>query len=108
MSRLFACGSAALVLMLAACAGKLPPPATPADVQWAQSQWPTATAADLEAGRQVLLTKCDGCHRPHLPEEFAPSAWPTYLTEMAPRAKLTAQDRAVLEQYVITLSNRGK
>lgn len=89
-----------------ACAGKLPPPATPADVQWAQGQWPTVVAGDLEAGRQVLLTKCEDCHRPPLPEEHAPAAWPGYLDEMAPRAKLTAEDRNVLEKYVLTLARK--
>jgi mono/diheme cytochrome c family protein len=93
-----------VVMTMAACAGKLPPPAGPADVQWAQSRWPAMAPSDLEAGRQVLLTKCAGCHRAPLPEEYSPAAWPHYLDEMAARAKLTATDRSVIEQYVLTLS----
>lgn len=89
---------------LAACAGKLPPPATPADVQWAQGRWPTMAPGDLEAGRQVLVTKCAGCHRAPLPEEYSSESWPGYIQEMSGRAKLTAADRGVLEQYVLTLS----
>lgn len=89
---------------MAACAGKLPPPATPADVQWAQGKWPTMAPGDLEVGRQVLLSKCVACHRAPLPEEYTPAAWPGYIAEMAGRAKLTPADRSVLEQYVITLS----
>jgi cytochrome c5 len=95
---------AVLTTMMVACAGKMPPPATPADVQWAQGRWPTMAPGDLEAGRQVLLTKCSGCHRSPLPEEYAASAWPGYISEMSGRAKLTPADRGVLEQYVLTLS----
>jgi cytochrome c5 len=98
----------AAVLMMAmsaaACAGKMPRPATPADVQWAQGRWPGMAAGDLEAGRQVLVTKCANCHRAPLPEEHSSDAWPGYISEMAGRAKLTPEDRSVLEQYVLTLS----
>ena len=101
--------SLAISAFAVACAGKLPPPATPADVQWAQAQWPTVAAGaagELEAGRQVLLGKCVDCHRAPLPEEYSSQAWPGYITEMAPRAKLTAEDRNVLEKYVLTLSRK--
>ncbi len=98
--------SLAIGSLAVACAGKMPPPATPADVQWAQAQWPTVAAGDLEAGRQVLLGKCADCHRAPLPEEYASQAWPGYINEMAPRAKLTADDRNFLEKYVLTLSRK--
>lgn len=103
--RLLTCGALLWGIALSACAGKLPPPATPSDVQWAQSKWPNASAGDLESGRQVLVTKCVSCHRAPLPEEHAPESWPDYINEMAPRAKLTVEDRGFLEQYVITLSS---
>jgi cytochrome c5 len=97
-------GFLAVVITMAACAAKAPPPASPADVQWAQSKWPAMSPGDLESGRQVLVGKCAGCHRVPLPEEYSPAAWPGYISEMAARAKLTADDRSVLERYVVTLA----
>jgi cytochrome c5 len=104
MSRLSGVFLAVVMTMAAACAGKMPPAASPADVQWAQSNWPTMAPEDLESGRQVLITKCAACHRAPLPEEYSPVAWPQHISEMAPRAKLTAADRSVLERYVVTLA----
>jgi cytochrome c5 len=105
MRRLAAVGGFVMLLWAVACAGKRPPPATPADLQWAQRTWPAATSADLEAGRQVLVSKCGDCHRPPLPAEHAAAAWPHHLDEMAPRAEVTAEERRVLEQYLITLAS---
>lgn len=95
----------ASALMLVACARKLPPPVTAADVSWAQQRWPSTNQAELEHGRKLLLSKCGGsCHRPPLPADQPPEAWPGHVGEMAERSGLTAQTREVLERYLITLA----
>lgn len=88
-----------------ACARRVPPPVTAADVSWAQARWPQVSQADLEQGRKLLQSKCGGsCHRPPLPSEQPAEAWPHHVAEMAERSGLTPQTQALLEQYLITLA----
>lgn len=99
------CAVVLSALALVACARRLPPPVTPTDVAWAQERWPDATRAELEHGRKLLLSKCGGsCHRPPMPADQPPEAWPEHVADMAERSGLTAQTRATLERYLITLA----
>jgi cytochrome c5 len=93
-----------VAIFATSCALRLPPAATAADVVWAQRNWPSANERELEAGRQVLLSKCNSCHRSPMPDEYPAQSWPGYVAEMTPRAKLTEHDRTLLERYLITLA----
>lgn len=89
----------ALVVLLAACARHSPPHATAADAERANVE-----LAELEQGRTLLLAKCAGCHKTPLPRDHAPAAWPPYMDEMAPKAKLDAAQRALIERYLMVMA----
>lgn len=91
---------------LAACAGRVPPPVTAADVARAQERWPEVSQAELEQGRKLLQSKCGGsCHRPPMPTDQPADRWPGHVAEMAERSGLTPQAQRALEQYLITLAS---
>lgn len=101
MSRRAALG---LALLLAACGRRVAPPVTPADLARAQAQWPDTDDAELTRGRQLLTTRCGGCHLPPMPTDVPAPRWPAVLDEMAPEAGLAITDRQALERYLRTLA----
>lgn len=94
----------AAVCTLLGCAAL--PHATPAHEELAQRRWPGTTLRMLEEGRTKYATKCSGCHSLPMPASRAPSDWPSMLDEMEDEAKLTAQDRELIERYLLTLSSK--
>lgn len=93
---------AAWLVVLAACSRGLPPAATAGDAQRAHVE-----LADLEHGRQLLVSKCGGaCHRPPLPTDHAASEWPAKLDEMGARAGIDRTQRALIERYLVTMTDR--
>lgn len=97
----------ALILFLAAAGCVALPHATPEDVSRAQQRWPEVNASVLAAGRASYVARCSGCHALHLPSEKSPDEWPRALDEMAQDAKLTPQDRELIERYLVTMSGRA-
>jgi mono/diheme cytochrome c family protein len=95
----------ALVGVGAACAGLLPQ-ATSQDVERAQARWPATTLDDLARGRARYVAKCSGCHTLHLPQDVPPERWSKELDEMTEKAKLTPEDRAEIERFLVTLAAR--
>ncbi len=97
------------VLGLALLGGACVPPAphpVPTDVPVAKRRFPDATLESLADGRARYVSKCGGCHQLYEPERHAPDAWPRTLDSMSARAKLTEEDRARIEQYLVTLARR--
>ena len=93
---------ALLVLAAAASAcasGSIPHP-TPADVTRAQQEWPDASVASLERGRDLYVARCSGCHPLHRPNEFEPARWNELVTKMAPRARLSEEERTQILRYL--------
>ncbi len=99
--------AAILVATLVAVAACRPaaPPVTAAHAEWAASQWPAITRADLERGRQLYMTKCSACHRPRDPMEHAPGEWPGEIAEMQERAHLAPDEVMLIEHYVVTVAS---
>ena len=94
--------SLGLVVVLLAgtgCARRMPPMVTAADAQRANVRM-----ADLEAGRSTLIRKCGGCHQAPLPTDHTAAEWPSKLDEMASRSNLDAEERRVLQQYLVAMS----
>ena len=91
-----------VLLVVAACARRMPPRATAADAERTN-----VSLAELEQGRSLVVAKCGSrCHKPPMPGDHAASEWPHALDEMAPRAALTAQDRQLIEQYLVAMTPR--
>jgi len=97
---------AALGLMLGAgCAASLPCPSA-ATATRAQGRWPDATLDQLEEGRAVFVQRCSGCHALPLPDSRTEAQWKKVLDEMAAEAKLTADQRVLVERFVLSVRTR--
>lgn len=88
------------LVVLAACATVKVNPATTTQLQLAQQQWPSTNAEELEAGRELYRTRCNKCHGLRAPEALSPEEWHHELDEMAPKAKLTAEQREQVYRYL--------
>lgn len=91
-------------LLLAGCAS-LPHP-TPTDVAVAQERWPDASLGTLEAGRRAFVSYCSGCHTLPLPSSRSPAKWESILDEMHVEAKVPLHYQPLIDQFVLTLSER--
>lgn len=87
-------------LLAAACMSleRAAPPVTPAMVHAAPAP---ATLTDLEAGRQVYLSKCLGCHAVEPVAKHSLQAWPRIVASMSKRSKLTSQQEQQLLAYLL-------
>lgn len=90
-------------LAAAACAAALRHP-TETDARAVASRYPGTTAADLERGRTLYVRRCAGCHAVPLPTVHTPAEWPEVIGEMAARARLSPEDRADIERFLVALS----
>ncbi len=87
-----------LAVVLAAC-GMEPPHATALDAQRSN-----VALDQLTRGRGLLIQKCSGCHHTPLPTEHLATDWPSKLDEMAARSSLDAQQRQLIEQYLVVMA----
>lgn len=94
-----------LFMVSLGCAGL--PHATAEDVSRAKTLYPDATSASLEEGRAAFVADCSGCHNLPLPSEHAPEEWPEVVKLMAGRGHLSVHDRVLIEQYLVTVSDRS-
>ena len=69
----------------------------------ADSGTKTTTAEKLAAGKTIYENSCNRCH--DLPEPTAHSAqeWVGIMNWMAPKAKLTAEQHALVYDYVVSV-----
>jgi len=96
---------AALGLALGAgCAAALPRP-TSETVARAQGRWPDSTLEQLERGRAVFVQRCAGCHALPLPDSRSEPEWQKVLDEMADEAKLTPDERVLVERFILSVRN---
>lgn len=91
---------AMLVALLAGCR-VTPPTATVADATRAQVE-----LAQLQDGRALMVRKCGNCHAPPMPKDHTASEWPTKLDEMAKRANLDGEQRFLIQQYLVVMTQR--
>ncbi len=97
--------AAALLLCVAACAGRIPHPGAD-DVTRAQQQWPGTTRADLERGRELLIARCAGCHTLYEPSYLPAERWPALVDEMSERARLSPDEAELVTRYLSLMSRR--
>lgn len=64
----------------------------------------TATLAQLQQGRTIYENSCGACHGLYSPDSFSASTWKSILSNMAPRAGLSAANTTLVSKYV----SRGK
>lgn len=90
------------LVLLAACAPRVPPPATASDASRAHIE-----LAELQQGRTLLVQKCgNACHVTPMPLQHTAAEWPAKLSEMADRSHLQPMQRALIEKYLVTMAQR--
>jgi hypothetical protein len=88
------------LVALAACAPVAPPPVTVGDADRAHVE-----LAQLQEGRSLLVRKCgQSCHQTPMPSQHTAGEWPGKLDEMSARAGLDYKQRALIEQYLVTMA----
>jgi hypothetical protein len=94
----------AALLLAVSCGGGAVPHPTEAHLARARARWPDVTAASLERGRELYVARCSGCHPLHPPGTQPAARWATVLDQMAPRAKLSADERELVLRYLTATS----
>ena len=91
---------ALLLACLIACTPPVPV-ATEADASRAGVE-----LAQLNAGRDLLIKKCSGCHDTPSPGQRAPRDWPHQVGEMQQRSGIDATQRALIEQFLVVMASK--
>lgn len=81
-------------------------PVVPGDEKWASERWPGTTMNDLARGHDVFVARCSSCHGLPRPDAKSPDEWNGVLDEMAARAKLSSEDRQLVNRYLSAASQR--
>lgn len=98
--------AAALLVVAVSCGGSAVPRPTEAHLARARERWPDTTRASLERGRELYVARCSGCHPLHPPATQPAARWATVLDQMAPRARLSAEERDLVLRYLTAASER--
>jgi cytochrome c5 len=59
-----------------------------------------ANVDELVKGRALYVAKCSSCHALYLPEKFKKAEWVNSVEKMAPKAKITDQEKQLILAYV--------
>jgi hypothetical protein len=59
-----------------------------------------ASLTELQQGKEIFSGKCGGCHKLPNPEKYQPQVWTKILEKMAPKAKLTVDQKELVYKYV--------
>ena len=68
----------------------------------ANKTWPAATVASLAQGQTIYTTKCNKCHELFPIVGRSEASWKHEIKDMAPKAKLTAEETDLLSQYLLS------
>lgn len=63
-----------------------------------------ASVESFAHGRAVAVTQCANCHRFYFPHEYAPSTWPSLVSDMGKRAQLTPRETRDVTRYMVAAS----
>jgi hypothetical protein len=88
-----------VLLILGACAVMIPP-VSPSQAEWAAHQWPGMDFTQLDNARTLYVNRCSGCHNLYLPKDHTLPEWNKVMDRMAPKAKLSAVERDIIQRYI--------
>lgn len=71
-------------------------------MQVAQARWPGVAALELQEGNRIYTTKCTRCHGNFEITRFTETKWLHEIDEMAPKAKLTEQEKDQLTKHILS------
>src|SRR5688572_3091555 len=89
---------AGIVVFLAACTAKkkattVDTTPTEAQLAVAKTKYPQASMELLNKGHNIYYGSCTNCHGPKDIARRSEEEWPKIIDRMAPRAKLTAEEK---------------
>jgi len=68
----------------------------------AKKRWETSDSEKLKAGKSIFIKQCSECHKPFVIEKFSEKKWKHEIEDMSPKAKLTAEEKENLTQFVLS------
>lgn len=68
----------------------------------AQKTWPTATLEELKEGNNIYRNQCSECHKNFEITNFSEKKWKHEIDDMAPKAKLTAEQKEKLSKFILS------
>jgi mono/diheme cytochrome c family protein len=95
-----------VVLAISACTAAMQEPDA-RDARWAETRWPGTTIGDLRGGMHLFESKCASCHALPDPGIKSPDQWANVIGEMAPRARLSDDQRESVLRYLSAASARA-
>ncbi len=60
----------------------------------------TNEATNFPEGRNLFVSKCNGCHKYHSPTEFTVAKWDSILVPMKEKAKLSEKERDLILSWI--------
>jgi hypothetical protein len=81
---------------------------TQTDLSVAQKLFPDISLNDLTKGHELYTTKCTKCHGAKNPANFTAEEWPKILSKMAPKAKLSDEEKTLVNQYFLVTRETSK
>lgn len=88
-----------------AAAASAPAAYAPSEVQvkMALNRWPGTSSAELVEGNKIYTNQCTQCHKNFPVEKFTEKKWLHEIDEMAPKAKLSAEEKTKLTKYLLSM-----
>ena len=83
------------------------PPEKPSVAEEIASVKARFTPDQMAQGKSIFDNKCGSCHEYREPAEFNVPSWDKVLPDMCHKAKLTAEESAVLHAWIITNAKEG-
>ena len=74
-----------------------------AQLKMALTRWPGATSDELVEGNKIYSNQCTQCHKNFPVEQFTEKKWLHEIDEMAPKAKLSAEEKTKLTKYLLSM-----
>lgn len=80
------------------------PAYTPSEKQMsvAEKRWPNTQASEVSEGQHIYVTKCAECHMAFDIMEFSEKKWVHEIEKMAPKAKLTPEEKEKLSKHILS------
>ena len=89
------------ITFILSCASKTTPTSTPSNDVSVVSK-PLVSEATILAGHQLFDQNCGKCHRLFAPTEFNKKRWVRIIDEMAPKARLSTEDKSKVLAFVLS------
>ncbi len=94
-------GALSCVFLMQGCAGGVGSSFPTAQEIVSQGAAKVTDTDRLQRGRQLFASRCTECHVARRIGSYSVAQWRHYIGIMAPRAALTAEDRAAVEDYIV-------